>query len=90
MSIIDKIKKWTDADDYDDEDEFEEYVPQNTALDNRPAQSVSRRIPQHMISRLFRRTPVATRSSTSTPRRSFRSSWSSRINLKMPLKSPTT
>ncbi len=43
MSIIDKIKKWTDADDYDydDEDEFEEYVPQNTALDNRPAQSVS-------------------------------------------------
>lgn len=42
MSLIDKIKKWTDADDYDDEDEFEEYVPQNTAShDIRPVHSVS-------------------------------------------------
>ena len=31
MNFLDKLKKWTDADDYEDEDEFEEYIPQNSA-----------------------------------------------------------
>ena len=89
MSIIDKIKKWTDADDYDDEDEFEEYVPQNTALDNRPAQSVSGNTTtydQPSVSPYTRGNKVV----NINARRSFRSSWSSRINLKMLLKSPTS
>ncbi|MBE6952049.1 MAG: cell division protein SepF [Ruminococcaceae bacterium] len=30
MNFLDKLKKWTDADDYEDEDEFEEYIPQNS------------------------------------------------------------
>ena len=30
MNFLDKLKKWTDADDYEDE-EFEEYIPQSAA-----------------------------------------------------------
>lgn len=40
MSLIDRIKKWTDADDYDDE-EFEEYVPHSSMPEQRATTSVS-------------------------------------------------
>lgn len=29
MNLIEKLKKWTEADTYDDDDEFEEYLPQS-------------------------------------------------------------
>ena len=37
MGLIDKMKKWTDADDYEDEDEFEEYIPQSSHQEQRTA-----------------------------------------------------
>lgn len=35
MGIIEKIKKWTDSDDYEDED-YEEYVPQQARQEQKP------------------------------------------------------